>query len=313
MPVKIEHHFKKSPRLLDVPERKAFLKQIGQTEPDEMIDTELHANLALKDLRTKLNYRTKKLNPAIKNSAAFVALEENLFEYIKNSLDAKAQTITITICDRIQNGNVTIQCHDDGQPFKPSMLTENNSNSYEDIIKNATHFSSSKDAERRKGQTHLVGGCGVGLKFTADFLKRNTGILMIGKQVKLTLISIPHAGDLDLRKAFRKERDEVLDKLASQSDAQYDNGTVINLSETDDDLSPTPESSHQTITRSLAKHPALGLKLEITDQLRGRFNPVTSALTSTTPSSLFDGTQKPSASTASTPVFSPLPMLKTLS
>lgn len=267
---------------LDIIERREFLESIEAEQTPEFISSELIVNQATRTILDELSSKTEKLHPAIKNSAAFVALEKNLFEYVKNAVDAKAQCITINIAEQLKEGHVTIHVDDDGKPFKSSMLGEQDKRNYQEVLKGAARLASSKQKEKKEGEVHLLGGCGLGLKFTSDFLQQHSGSLLIGQRPKLQLLSLPHDNRLDLRKAFREARTTILERQEEVTD----NGQVIDLMEIDEPSERFPVEEKQ---KQHSPSNNLGLRLMISDKEIGRITPRSSGseTSKSTPGSVF--------------------------
>lgn len=137
------------------------------------------------------------INENITQSAAYVALEENLAEYVKNSIDAfqqhkitKDRHITIKVPIKHELNNMTTIIYtDNAGGFSEKFLNGKKSIDYYHDKLNGhclTIFS-----EKKSSDAGYLGGCGIALSQTSRFLRRHSGSLTIentptGSKMRLT-------------------------------------------------------------------------------------------------------------------------------
>jgi hypothetical protein len=189
-------------------------------------------------LRETLQKVKPQLNRDIFESAAFVVLEQNMAEFVHNSIDACSlhnlpfakQILTIYIPQNTKDDKVVIRYQDSMGGF-PEAFMENKIalDYYEDKLQGKKIYVESEKSSYKK--TTLIGGHGLALSQTCRFLKLHRGNLILkNKKDGAVLIfkspirpqhkkpSFNNFKSLDYQNVLAKDELATLKKSASRHD-----------------------------------------------------------------------------------------------
>lgn len=171
-------------------------EEYGDFQPESVTDLtpEKQAKLdllelAYSDICKKLALVKLQLSVSEIKSSAFSALELFLKEFLKNAIDCGATGFVIKIVK--DRDNIKVQIHDNGKPIDDRYLKGKKVVDY--FSAHASGYDLAEEnrygIQSEKNKKSTLGGCGEGLANCATFLFKNSGILLIGREPKIELLS----------------------------------------------------------------------------------------------------------------------------
>lgn len=161
----------------------------------------------------------------INHVAVFVALKHSFLELIRNSVDANATKIEITLPDVIQKDvNHCITYEDFGKGFDKEILKDSAGKEHTEIdfdivLNHKLCYPSKKIEQKNRGEKHLNGGAGIGLSLLNGSLKAVNGKLIIGNNAaggaKIQLMSPLVSDTINFDEMFLLFKKSFLEKTTS--------------------------------------------------------------------------------------------------